>query len=106
MAAPRSAKFFQYTSGRWLQVSVILRSHLNAEEPNNSYNESKRPRERYLPFNITELSKFVAASVGRKSDVQSINKLAEGGFNRVCVLIMRDGFQLIARLPYPITQPH
>jgi hypothetical protein len=32
-------------------------------------------------------------------------KHAEGGFNRVFELTMRDGFQLIARLPYPMTQP-
>lgn len=44
--------------------------------------------------------------MGRSShDVQSINKLAEGGFNRTLELTMKDGFQLIARLPYPSTQP-
>jgi aminoglycoside phosphotransferase (APT) family kinase protein len=44
--------------------------------------------------------------VGRSSDdVQSINKLAEGGFNRTLELTMKDGFQLLARLPCPSTQP-
>jgi hypothetical protein len=72
----------------------------------DSYNESKRLAERYLRFNVTELSKAAAASVGRSSDdVQFINKLAEGGFNRTLELTMKDGFQLIARLPYPSTQP-
>lgn len=71
----------------------------------HSYNESKRLGERYLCFNIAELSKAAAASVGRNSDdVRSIDKLAEGGFNRTFELTMKDGFQLIARLPYPSTQ--
>lgn len=72
----------------------------------DSYNESKRLAERYLRFDVTELSKAAAASVGRNSDdVLSIDKLAEGGFNRTLELTMKDGFQLIARLPYPSTQP-
>lgn len=40
-----------------------------------------------------------------QDDMQSIRKLAEGGFNRVFELTMRDGFQVIARLPYPSTRP-
>ncbi|KAK4496445.1 hypothetical protein PRZ48_012425 [Zasmidium cellare] len=31
--------------------------------------------------------------------------MAEGGFNRVFELTMRDGLQVLARLPYPSTQP-
>lgn len=59
-----------------------------------------------MRFDLTELSKVAAASVGRSSDdVRSIAKLAEGGFNRTLELTMKDGFQLIARLPYPLTQP-
>jgi hypothetical protein len=71
-----------------------------------SYNESKRLAERYLRFDITELSRAAAASVGRSSeDIRSIHKIAESGFNRTLELTMKDGFQLIARLPYPSTQP-
>ncbi|KAM0717867.1 hypothetical protein Q7P37_006199 [Cladosporium fusiforme] len=88
MAASRSASFFRYTSGRWI------------------YNEHKRLTERHLRFNVAELSKAAAVSIGRKDgDVQSIKKLAEGGFNRTFELTMNDGFQVIARLPYPSTQP-
>ena len=32
-------------------------------------------------------------------------KLAEGGFNRTFLITMRDGFQLVARIPYPVTVP-
>lgn len=32
-------------------------------------------------------------------------KLAEGGFNRTFLITMRGGFQMIARIPYPVTVP-
>ncbi len=38
-------------------------------------------------------------------DVVSISKLAEGGFNRTFVVAMRDGWQVVARIPYPMTVP-
>ncbi|KAI5362917.1 putative protein kinase [Septoria linicola] len=70
------------------------------------YKEKQRLDEKYLKFDITALTKAAATSLGRQhEDVQSIKKLAEGGFNRVFEVTMRDGFQLIARLPYPVTQP-
>jgi hypothetical protein len=37
--------------------------------------------------------------------VLSINNIAVGGFTRILELTMRNGFQLIARLPYRMTQP-
>lgn len=35
----------------------------------------------------------------------TFRKLAEGGFNRTFLITMRDGFQLVARIPYPMTVP-
>lgn len=32
-------------------------------------------------------------------------KLAEGGYNRTFLITMHDGFQMVARIPYPITVP-
>jgi aminoglycoside phosphotransferase (APT) family kinase protein len=32
-------------------------------------------------------------------------KLAEGGFNRTFLITMHDGFEMVARIPYPITVP-
>lgn len=32
-------------------------------------------------------------------------KLAEGGFNRTFLITMLDGFQMVARIPYPVTAP-
>lgn len=59
-----------------------------------------RLSERNLGFNIPALMGAAARSVGRNTaDVQSFRKLAEGGFNRIFELTMRDGVQVIARLP-------
>ncbi|KAK0268280.1 hypothetical protein LTS00_017612 [Friedmanniomyces endolithicus] len=88
MAESDVTEAFHYTSGRWL------------------YNESKRLSERSVRFNIPALLEAAARSVGRTTaDVRSFKKLAEGGFNRIFELAMRDGTKVIARLPYPIAQP-
>jgi aminoglycoside phosphotransferase (APT) family kinase protein len=34
-----------------------------------------------------------------------MEKLDEGGFNRIFLITMLDGFQMIARIPYPVTEP-
>ena len=39
-------------------------------------------------------------------DVVSISKLAEGGFNRTFIVDLRDGRQVVARVPYPLTAPN
>jgi hypothetical protein len=71
-----------------------------------SYNENKRLAERHLCFNIDELKKAAASSINKpESDVKSLQKLAEGGFNRVFEVCMKDGTSVLARLPYPSTLP-
>ena len=48
----------------------------------------------------------MARAIGQcSSDVIRVEKLAEGGFNRVFQLTMSDGTDIIARMPYPSTQP-
>lgn len=70
------------------------------------YNEKHRLKERRLEFNMPALLKAAATSVNRQQDsLRSIRKLAEGGHNRIFELTMKDGFQMIARLPYPLTKP-
>ncbi|KAF2206810.1 hypothetical protein CERZMDRAFT_102979 [Cercospora zeae-maydis SCOH1-5] len=88
-AQPRQEHdIFDCTWGRWL------------------YNEKKRLSERYLPFNVPALLEDAAKSVDQqKTDIKSLRKLAEGGFNRVFEVTMRNGFQVIARLLYPSNQP-
>jgi hypothetical protein len=76
------------------------------ESNSHSYNENTRLSERRLPFNVKELKKAAANSINRpESEVKDIQKLAEGGFNRIFEVCMKDGSSVIARLPYPSTSP-
>ncbi|KAH8730345.1 amidase signature domain-containing protein [Phaeosphaeriaceae sp. PMI808] len=85
---PVNISSFSYTSGRYL------------------FNESLRLKERHVEFNIEALQRAAEASVGNKhGKVISMKKLAEGGFNRVFVLQLQDGFELIAKIPYHIARP-
>ncbi|KAF1348371.1 kinase-like protein [Lizonia empirigonia] len=83
-----NSELFEYTSGRWI------------------YNENKRLSERYLTFHVNELMKAAATSINKpESDVKSIQKLAEGGLNKIFEISMRDGTSVLARMPYPSTLP-
>lgn len=65
-----------------------------------------RRAERRRDFNVAELKRLAAASIYQKEeDVTRFEKLAEGGFNRPFRITMRDGFQFVARIPYPVTEP-
>ncbi|RMZ68811.1 phosphotransferase enzyme family [Pyrenophora seminiperda CCB06] len=82
------AELFEYSSGRWI------------------YNENLRLAQRRLIFNLAELMKAAADSINKpESDVKSIQKLAEGGFNRIFEITMRDETSVLARMPYPSTLP-
>ncbi|TVY47711.1 Altered inheritance of mitochondria protein, mitochondrial [Lachnellula occidentalis] len=72
--------FFHYTSGRWL------------------WDEESQKRSRFRVFNVQELQRIAAESVGAQACV-SISKLAEGGYNKVFRLVMDNGFVAIARIP-------
>jgi len=79
---------YSYTSGRFL------------------FNENLRLRERYVEFNTTallqETEKILGPDHGR---ALSIVKLAEGGFNRVFLIQMDDGFEAVLKIPYHIAGP-
>ncbi|KAH7130487.1 kinase-like domain-containing protein [Dendryphion nanum] len=82
------SELFEYTSGRWL------------------WNNSLKHSERSQHFNVSELKRLAAAAVNRNvEDVARFEKLAEGGFNRTFLVTMQDGFQLVGRVPYPVTKP-
>ena len=78
--------FFHYTSGRWL------------------WDEERQLGERFLIFNVQELQRLAAESVGARSCI-SITKLAEGGYNKVFRLVMDNGYVAIARIPNPNAGP-
>lgn len=60
--------------------------------------------ERYVRFNVPEFMRTAARAVGRETCV-SIIKITEGGFNKIFLLIMDDGYEVIARIPTPIAGP-
>ncbi|KAL0958523.1 hypothetical protein HGRIS_000664 [Hohenbuehelia grisea] len=83
-----SDELFNYTSGRWL------------------VNDELRLAERRREFDIKELCRLAALSVNQSpQDIDTFVKLAEGGFNRTFLITMRGGFELVARIPYPVTVP-
>ncbi|EJF63630.1 protein kinase subdomain-containing protein PKL/CAK/Fmp29 [Dichomitus squalens LYAD-421 SS1] len=82
------SNLFDYTSGRWI------------------INDALRHAERRRVFNVDGLCRLAAQSVDRSpDDIVDLTKLAEGGFNRIFLITMRDGFQMVARIPYPATVP-
>ncbi|PPQ92084.1 hypothetical protein CVT25_008265 [Psilocybe cyanescens] len=81
-------ELFNYSSGRWLV--------------NNDLRLAERRRE----FDVNELCRLAAQSVDRSfQDIDTFVKLAEGGFNRSFLITMHDGFEMVARIPYPVTVP-
>ncbi|KAJ7641652.1 protein kinase subdomain-containing protein PKL/CAK/Fmp29 [Roridomyces roridus] len=84
----RNQDLFEYTSGRWL------------------VNEALRLDERKVVFNVAELGRLAAQSVNRSPDhVAYMEKLAEGDYNREILITMRDGFKMVAHIPYQCTIP-
>ncbi|KAF3394555.1 Endochitinase B1 [Penicillium rolfsii] len=95
---PRTALFYNPGNGR---SSRLVRVHVRPMD-----NDALRHRERRRPFNVPELKRLAALAVQRKEDdIVGFEKLAEGGFNRSFIITTRDGFQYIARIPYPVTEP-
>ncbi|KAF7329689.1 Protein kinase subdomain-containing protein PKL/CAK/Fmp29 [Mycena kentingensis (nom. inval.)] len=85
---PARHDLFDYTSGRWL------------------YNEALRLKERRRPFNVDGLRRLAAQSVNRhEDDIVELKKVFEGEHDRTLLITMRDGFQMVARIPYPLTVP-
>lgn len=78
--------FFRYTGGRWL------------------WNEDQELRDRFTPFNVPELQRVAANSVGAQRCV-AMTKLAEGSDNKTFKLVMDNGTTAIARIPHPIAGP-
>ena len=71
-----------------------------------SINDALRHEERRRDFDVDELCRLAAQSVRRSpQDILAFAKLAEGGFNRTFLITMLDGFQMVARIPYPATVP-
>ena len=79
--------FFRYTSGRWL------------------WDEEQQLCDRYRVFGPVALQRVAAESIGPNRSCVSMQKLAEGGYNKVFRLVMDDGKAVIARIPNPNAGP-
>lgn len=63
-------------------------------------------RERVRAFDIIAFQRLAAVAASKSfDDVLSIRKLGEGASARAFIIDFRDGFKLVARIPYPVTQP-
>jgi hypothetical protein len=71
--------FFSYTSGRWLYTSHVQLP------TDNRYNERQRLAERYLRFDVAQLTKAAVNSTGH-GPCTSIVKMAEGGASKVFLI--------------------
>jgi hypothetical protein len=77
-----------YTSGRYL------------------YNEDARLKERNLNFDPHELANVICGALGRPlRELLTLEKFAEGGFNRILQARFHDGKEILARLPYRLEAP-
>jgi len=78
----------EYTSARWL------------------WKENEQLQRRRVSFNVTELAKVAAKATGANSCV-TLTKLPEGNFNKVFLMVMEDGKEVVAKLPNPNAgRPH
>jgi hypothetical protein len=75
-------QFYKYTSGRWL------------------WNEKDQFARRYVEFDLQGLLQVSAQALGARSCVK-VEKLPEGNFNKVLLVTMDDGWELIAKIPNP-----
>ena len=63
-------------------------------------------RERYVEFDPNGLLREVERHLGPSHGHAAwITKIAEGGFNRVFLVTMDDGFEAVAKIPYRIAGP-
>lgn len=76
-------EFFRYTSGRWIR------------------DESAQLSERYLKFDVNALKQAAVDACPGASSVTKMAKLPEGNFNKVFLIQLDNGHEVIARLPNP-----
>jgi hypothetical protein len=70
----------RFTSGRWL------------------WGEHAQLKDRYVTFDMPKLIRLAASAIGSESCVEVV-KIFEGQFNKVFLLAMDDGREVIAKLP-------
>ena len=69
-------------------------------------NDALRHAEHRVVFNVDGLRQLAALSVDRSpADIVDLAKLSEGGCHRTFLITMRDGFQMVARIPFSVMVP-
>ena len=69
-------------------------------------NGALRHADRKLIFNVDGLHQLATQPVDRSpAYIVEMAILVEGGFNRTFLITVRDSFQMVARIPYPVTVP-
>lgn len=66
-----------------------------------AWNEAFQLESRYVEFDVHALLGITEAAAGNDSICCKIAKLSEGNFNKAFLLTMRDGRQLVAKIPNP-----
>ncbi|KAL4986036.1 kinase-like domain-containing protein [Aspergillus falconensis] len=98
-----SSRFTRFAAGTFRSSGLPARnSHRDFRR--RLWGEEQQLRDRFSPFNVPELQKVAASSVGADKCVE-ITKLAEGSFNKAFKLTMDNGMNAIARIPHPIAGP-
>ena len=72
----------RFTSGRWL------------------WNEREQLACRYVKFNLSTLLQLAASAIGSRSCTQVL-KISAGQYNKVFLITVDDGREIIAKLPNP-----
>ena len=71
-----------------------------------SVNDAHHLRERRRVFDIPGLFKITAQAMSCETEqIVDFRKLGEGGLNRIFPITLDTGFQLAARIPYPLLVP-
>jgi hypothetical protein len=69
-------------------------------------NEAFEMSQRYIPFDMNELSRIAAEAVGSES-CSKVEKYLDGMFNKAFLFTMNDGTQVVGKVPNPNAgRPH
>ena len=68
--------------------------------------ESYEMSQRYVRFNVNELGRLAASAVGAQTCV-SVEKYPDGMYNKAMLLTMKNGTQVVTKVPNPNAgKPH
>lgn len=69
-------------------------------------NEAFEMASRYVRFDVGELTRIATEAVGAKSCIR-VEKLVDGMHNKALLLVMENGKEVVAKMPYPVAgKPH